>query len=225
MPQLLTFISVDWIKPLWKELLRIRDDRTQELARIGDIFGNPLELAKYYIEPDCQHHNPADYNEDEPISLVRSPVFKTINSFFSGEFAPKKDGRTQMFILSDAGMGKTSLLMMLKLAHLTAFWPQQYECVLLRLGSDSLDKIANIQNQNCTILLLDALDEDPKAWGRIEWRLRELLNATENFKRVIISCRTQFFPEGATDPFGLPGRLVVEPFVCPVIYYGVNRID
>lgn len=217
-PTTSTFISASWLKPLWKKLKKIRGDRKSELDSMGNDFGDPMTLARYYIEPHCQHHNPADYDEREPISFVRSPVFETINRFLRGDFVIQGDGRSQLFMLSDAGMGKTSLLLMLKLAHLMSFWPKGYDCVLIKCGTNSLETIASIKDRANTVLLLDALDEDPVAWGRVGERLQELLSETATFRRVIISCRTQFFPEDAEDPFGLPGRVKVAGFVCPILY-------
>ena len=52
-----------------------------------------------------------------------------------------------MFILSDAGMGKTSLLLMLKLMHLTCFWPQKYSCQLFKLGDDTLQRVRAFAEQ------------------------------------------------------------------------------
>lgn len=72
-----------------------------------------------------------------------------------------RGGHTQLFILSDAGMGKTSLLLMLKLAHLFSFWPKRYNCLLLKLGPDTLERLRAHPNKGDTVLLLDALDEDP----------------------------------------------------------------
>lgn len=214
----LTIVSIDWIKPLAKKLKGIRDARIQEINSISDTFGDPKPLARYYVEPKCQHYNPADHHEDEePISFVKTPVFTTINDFLNREVT-MRDGRTQMFILADAGMGKTSLLVMLKLTHLLRFWPSDYDCLLLKLGPDTLDMVRKHPNKANTVLLLDALDEDPTAWGRIEQRLIELLQETANFRRVLISCRTQFFPETGTDPFGSPGRVTVGGFICPMIF-------
>jgi hypothetical protein len=120
-PELLSFISVDWIKPLAKRLRRIWEKRNAELAAISNTFGDPRPLASCYIEPRVQHHNPTDHHEDEDaISYVRAPAFETINRFLSGD-TPVGGGQTKLFILSDAGMGKTSLLLMLKLAHLFSF--------------------------------------------------------------------------------------------------------
>lgn len=46
----------------------------------------------------------------------------------------------------------------------------------------------------------------------------ELLDATKNFRRVVITCRTQFFPEGEKDPFARLGKLEIGGFVCPMFY-------
>ena len=214
-----SYISSSWLEPLWKKLQAVRGERDVELQRIKNEFVNPLDLARYYIEPNCQHHNPADHREDEePRSAVKSPAFRTINDFLEGDYAVTRSGRNQMFILSDAGMGKTSLLVMLKLTHLMQFWPSQRHCELLKLGPDTLDRVKAIPEAGDTVLLLDALDEDRAAWGRIEPRLLEILDQTSHFRRVIISCRTQFFPEISTDPFGNPGRVELGGFVCPMLF-------
>ncbi|WP_367154781.1 hypothetical protein [Methylomonas sp. HYX-M1] len=167
----LSFISIDWIKPLWKKLNQVWQQQDKELAEIGNLFGDPRLLAKYYVEPNCQHHNPADYDEDhDPVSNVKAPIFKTINDFLARS-APLSDGRNQLFVLADAGMGKTSLLLLLKLSQLLGFWPKNYDCLLLKLGEDTLQRIQNHSDHTQTVLLLDALDEDPTAQGRIVQRL------------------------------------------------------
>ncbi|MCP4698472.1 MAG: SUMF1/EgtB/PvdO family nonheme iron enzyme [Gammaproteobacteria bacterium] len=212
-----TFISTDWLKPLLKKLLALHGEQKQNIVKIADLFGDPELLAKYYVQPHCQHHNPADYDERETRSHIHRPAFDTINEFLSGDLQVR-DGRSQMFILSDAGMGKTSLLMMLKLAHLTAFWPKSYDCLLLKLGADTMDTVKAVKERSNTVLLLDALDEDPLAWGKIKERLLELLTETNRFHRVLISCRTQFFPEKKRDPFDNAGRVAVGGFHCPMLF-------
>jgi formylglycine-generating enzyme required for sulfatase activity len=214
-----SYISTSTIEPLWKKLQSIHGDRVAEMQRIKSDLVDPHDLARYYIEPNCQHHNPADHLEDqEPRSAVKSPAFRTINDFLEGDYAITRSGKNQMFILSDAGMGKTSLLVMLKLAHLTRFWPRQQHCELLKLGPDTLDRVKAIPAAGDTVLLLDALDEDRAAWGKIERRLLEILDQTSHFSRVIVSCRTQFFPEISADPFGNPGRVEIGGFVCPMLF-------
>jgi uncharacterized protein YjbI with pentapeptide repeats len=216
--ELISFkLGINWAEQLYKRLKHSQKKRIKELDEINDImYGDPLELAKYYVEPDCQEINPADRHEED--FLVSSePIYKKITEFLR---AKKLDqpGNNQMFILSDAGMGKTSLLVMLKLLHLTSFWPKNTAWVLKILGKETLDKIKEIENKRKTILLLDALDEDPDIYGRVKERLLEVLKATRNFYRVIITCRTQFFPEVEKGPFERPGLISVSGYVCPVKY-------
>nr|VFK68095.1 MAG: hypothetical protein BECKUNK1418G_GA0071005_11945 [Candidatus Kentron sp. UNK]VFK73412.1 MAG: hypothetical protein BECKUNK1418H_GA0071006_11985 [Candidatus Kentron sp. UNK] len=204
-----------------------QDEQAEELRKIRDVFDNSVAaLARYYVEPYCQHYNPADHVEDQqPISAVRAPAFATIDTFLKGDYPPLADGSRQMFVLSDAGMGKTSLLMMIKLTHLFAFWPKGYDCLLLKLGEDTLETVKAHPNKDNAVLLLDALDEDPLAWGNIKARLLSILAATVNYRRVIISCRTQFFPETGNDPFGRPGRVQIDAYTCPMIFLALFDED
>ncbi len=215
---LTVFANTKWIKPLWKQLGRITGERKKELDLLRDEFVDPEQLRGLYIEPYFQDRNPADAHQDDLISAAQQPAFERINGFFRGELPLEKDGRHQMFILSDAGMGKTSLLLMIKLMHLTSFWPKGYNCALFKLGDDTLKRVAALKNKSETVLLLDALDEDPKAWKRIRKRLEELLQASEDFRRVIISSRTQFFPEMEPDRLGRPEIKVLSGYHCPVLY-------
>jgi len=101
-----------------------------------------------------------------------------------------------------------ALLTMLKLIHLTSFWPREKKCVLKKLNKRTLDELSEITNRTETILLLDSLDEDPA----------EILDASQHFFRVIITCRTQFFPDVKDDPIGRLGMVSIGGFNCPVKY-------
>ena len=218
-PVTTSFLSSAWLKPLWEKLQAIHGARDKQIQQLLKDFDDPRQLARFYTEPDCQQINPANRHEDtEPQSVVKSPVFKTINDFLEGEFAVMGGGRNQMFVLSDAGMGKSSLLVMLRLAQLLEFWPTKIHCELLKLGPDTLARLQALPAPGDTVLLLDALDEDRTAWGNIRARLLELLAQSSRFRRVIISCRTQFFPETGTDTFQVPGRVKVDGFTCPMIF-------
>lgn len=202
-----------WIQELFNKLLEVQRNKSMELNKIGDVFGDPLQLAKYYVEPDCQQFNPTDF-DDEDSSIVREQIFKRFGTFLGGNV---REGKHQLFVLSDAGMGKTSLLVMLKLANITSLWPKGYECILVKLGRNSLSEISKIKDRKEKVLLLDALDEDPHAWGRVTERIIEILRETYNFRRVVITCRTQFFSAGE-DPFNRRGQVEIGGFLCPVIY-------
>ena len=213
-----TKVATKLIKVLSKVLKNSVDKRNQELIKMNDVFGNCEELSRFYVQPHCQQVNPADELEDETISSIRAGVFETINKFFNRDII-NRDGASQMFVLADAGMGKTSLLMMLKLSHLMAFWPKGYECELLKLGPSTLDEINRIENKTQTVLLLDSLDEDSqcKTGGTAE-RLTKILEVSTTFYRVIITCRTQFFPQTAESAFNTMGKISFNNYDCPLIY-------
>ena len=208
--------ATDMISKLSELYKGKREERNNETSSIvEELFIDPTDLAPLFIEPDIQPFNPADENEkDEDDFRVSS--FKHLESFIK---TPRKaDGRRQLFLLGDAGMGKSSLLAMFKLGHIKKFWPSGYDCKVLKLRSDTLIKLPTIKNKNKTVLLLDALDEDPAAYGRIKLRLVEILGATKDFLRVIITCRTQFFPKTDDPIFYRQDRVKINGFTCPVRY-------
>jgi hypothetical protein len=208
-PLLSTGLAHNWISALLKQGAKIWVKRKGELREIFDVFGDPELLARSYIEPNCQPINPADLNEAEPLPTraLRVPVRSWINEFLGGEFF-ERDGRNTLFVLSDAGMGKSSLLMMLKLTEILGFWPTPLSFRLLKLGPESIGEIKKVEDRKTTVLLLDSIDEDPTAWGRIEERIVNLLHESKNFRQVIITCRTQFFPKTDKAPIEGLGKIL-----------------
>ena len=213
-------LAADWIASLWAKWTTLQEERAQELLEIERDFvtlEQLSELARLYVEPECQATNPADHDEDEPERAIRQPVHRWLNGFLKGMFH-QQDGRNTVFVLSDAGMGKSSLLMMLKLSHLGSFWPKDLDFKLLKLGPKTLEILEETGNRGKTVLLLDALDEDSIAWGRIEERLSELLDATKNFRQVLLTCRTQFFPKTGPAAIEKPWKIEVGGYVCNLVY-------
>ena len=212
--------GADWQTRLEASLISKPDQSELDMHKyISDTFAiNPSVLVKHYIEPDCQPQNPANYNEDNPYAAFRQPVHDFLNRFLHREFV-ERDGSHILFVLSDAGMGKSSLLIMLKLTHLSKkFWPEDTEVEILKLGNDTIESIESLSNKGKTVLLLDALDEDPVAFGRVYKRLEELLKSTTAFRQVIITVRTQFFPGGAPEPLEAAGRVDVANYRCSLVY-------
>lgn len=206
-------IGEKWITLLYKQLLKKQNKKREDLEKIKDIMSgvDPLDLVKFYVDPQSQEINPADY-ADEDFNVSRQSTFEKLNDFF-GSKNLTNPGNNVMFILSDAGMGKTSLLAILKLTGLTTFWPRQYNCELFKLGGNTLEEVKNIEEKRKTILLLDSLDEDKTALGRVEERLLEILDLTKSFHKVIITCRTQFFPALES-----PGKIEVRGYKCYAKY-------
>ena len=132
-----------WIGSLWKQLNAFRKRREKELNSINNVvlFSDPLKLAEVYVEPYCQEINPAD-RHDEEFLTSKQPLFKKISEFLASKNF--QQGNNQLFILSDAGMGKTSSLVMMKLIYLSSFWPKEYSCHLEKISAGTIENIKNI---------------------------------------------------------------------------------
>ena len=206
-------LASSWIVSLAKELSRLRGQRKAQINRLADIFSeDPIRLSQLFVEPKFQELNPANHNE-EGVPPVRELAFPYIREFVRKDVT-QYDGQHVLFVLADAGMGKTSLLLILALTHITSFWPRDQGMSLLKLGRDSLSEITRIPAKRQHLLLLDSLDEDCMATGRPSRRVRDILDATRGFRKVVITCRTQFLPAGLIQK----GMLNVGSYQCPVKY-------
>ena len=214
-------------KPLIGLTMKFLEAQKETIASINnETGGNCEELLQYYVQPNCQTSNPAD----DIFSVPNAPAFKTIGKFCE-EYRPNGDGgECHMFILADAGMGKTSMLSILKLSHELASWKFNYGCELIKIGRDTLPRIEQLiaqpdYNAGNTVLLLDSLDEDPSCiLGDTRSRLEELIRASKPFHRTLISCRTQFFPKGDAY-FEKAARIQFGNFVSPMIYLSLFDDD
>lgn len=149
---------------------------------------------KYYIPTKCQARPP--HLEDEP---SKSPGQTPQEDFFDFlRKSIKEDVATFYFILAGAGMGKTTAFINFFYHYKKQFGPL-YNIQLLPLGDPSINEELERLTEDpekCreTLLFLDAFDEDPMAQGEYQTRLDEIVSTTRNFRKVYISCRTQFLP-------------------------------
>ena len=65
---------------------------------------------------------------------------------------------------------------------------------------DSSNQIDLIANKRATTLLLDALDEDVTGNPDYEKRVHDILSKTRDFANVIVTCRSQYFPNEKSIP-------------------------
>jgi uncharacterized protein YjbI with pentapeptide repeats len=56
------------------------------------------------------------------------------------------------------------------------------------------------------------------AYGAVKDRLVALINELHNFRRVILTCRTQFFPNDEIDPYKRIGKIKIGSYVCPMFF-------
>lgn len=158
---------------------------------------------KYYIETNCQDSSPAHFNE--PIESIGQPNRINLISFFLDDaFLVRRNQNKYYLILADSGMGKTTFLVNLYLRYKRKKGLFKKDITLIPFGKYDTDN--DIQNkipkekQSNTILLLDAFDEDEAAALNYNDRLSEILKWTEKFHKIVITCRTQFFPSQNEEP-------------------------
>ena len=89
-------------------------------------------------------------------------------------------------------MGKTTFCLNYY-SHLTKKFPEFYVALVSLSREDALATIEQVGQKSKTILLADALDEDPNLGADARERLTEILKAAADFRAVIITCRSQFF--------------------------------
>ncbi len=202
-----------------QDIINIITDNLEGLRGQDDIidleknFGSIEYLIPYYVIPSAQNLNPADTIDDDTGLIAKNDVFNLLDAFLSGH--PRY---SHAFVLSDAGMGKTSLLTIIKISASLNLTNSSFNVYLFKLGTDTLDKINGIPAPTDSILLLDALDEDKEAWDNFYTRLQMLLQHTKSFRKVIITCRTQFFPHSYEEDGKVPGQISLHGFHCSKVF-------
>ena len=121
----------------------------------------------------------------------REPFFDKLDDFL----AHSNSSRRHLLVLADSGMGKTSLLLNYYATNQSRSAANRHRIALVYLGGGDADElIGAIDSQQDTVLFLDALDEDTSAVDDPAGRLLELAQISKSFRRVVVTCRTQFFP-------------------------------
>lgn len=173
------------------------------------------KARKFYIQTQYQNASPA--RQEEPgfthKYIARN---KLIPFFIKTAFNEKTDSERFYLILADSGMGKTTFMINLYLRYNSFLtYSRDYEMKLFRLSNpDTLNQVKSIQTEDAKkiILLLDALDEDlgiistdPNISdaNAFQNRIDEIIEITKNFREVLITCRTQYFPGQEEDPYEL----------------------
>ena len=151
-----------------------------------------------YIKTRIQTDDPSKF--EEPYSAIANTVsddFIThfVNKIFKDE---NEDGRLYC-ILAGSGMGKSTALVNLFISYLLKYnsiskMPFQIRLFSLANGN-VMNSIAKVDNKQNTILLLDALDENVDAVDNLTSFMEKLEVACSEFRFVVLSCRTQFFPD------------------------------
>lgn len=157
---------------------------------------------KSYVIPHCSPSDPTNKEGEEYLADIREPIFNYIDRTI------EKSGKSYQLLLADTGMGKTSFCLNY-LAHARKKHPD-INFALVSLASRACDThMKSVPSKADTVLIADAFDEDPKGWGRGRERLSEILEICEDFKALIITCRSQYFIHDDAIPRETPLAVLV----------------
>lgn len=153
---------------------------------------------RYYIDAFFQNIEPNVY--PDILESIRSVSTENmIKKYLRDIFTEQNDVSPLYCVLGGSGMGKTSFLINVMKKYVNSRRNPEslpYQINLINLANESFkDKVSSIENKKNTILLLDALDENPQAIADYKSFINELETLIEPFRIVVITCRTQFFPD------------------------------
>lgn len=158
-----------------------------------------MHSLRYYIATTGQQIDPCENEEIGETNECK--ITKKLVPFFIKEVFKNKVQNQYFAILGDSGMGKTTFMIQLFKSYKRKFL-KKYRIEFLPLSYQiCLSEINNIKKPESTILLLDGLDENPDALENYDMFMEELLKATQGFYKVVITCRTQFFPNKQSEPY------------------------
>ena len=194
------------VKRIKKRKEKISQERTQrrnlELLKDLHPYFDPQTVRRsheLFIETRGQNVPPSRMQEPERKAAF-APSQPLIPLFLNEAFEAEGDGHRFYLVLADSGMGKTTFMINLYLQYLEGMQGKEnaYEMKLLYLGYPEVDEEikewVKQKKDRRTILLLDAFDEDAQAAKDYKKRMDELVGLTKNFREVVITSRTQFFP-------------------------------
>ncbi|HUQ46797.1 MAG TPA: hypothetical protein VM053_00990 [Gemmatimonadaceae bacterium] len=147
---------------------------------------------KAYVLPDCAQVDPANELEFRKFASVREPIFSAVSRYIDS------DTKRHLLILADSGMGKTTFC--LNFFDYIRKTRSQNVALISLARSNAIRVIDNVPSKSSTTLILDALDEDPKAISNGSDRLTEIMDACADFALVIVTCRSHFFENDAAIP-------------------------
>ena len=217
---ILIYIAVGWMNKLKSYRKAIK--AANNLKPYFD-YKSILELSQLYIHTKASRMSPNRFaNPDE--AYKHEKPFSLIPFMLTTSFNEKVENEKFYLLLADSGMGKTSFMLNLYLRNYSLYnylFGKKYEMRLLRFQNpdqnnpvDVLERLKNIKENDVseTILLLDGLDEDPYIFSKdksisdedaFNKRIHDIVTATWMYKDVVITCRTQYFPQQENQDYEL----------------------
>ena len=182
------------------------------IRELSDIF---IQTKATRISPNrCSNPDEAYKHGWNPFPLIKFMRKTAFNEMVENE--------KFYLVLSDSGMGKTAFMVNLYLRNYSFFnFNKKYIIKLLRFQSPDRDhpvdvlerlKKSEVKDVENTILLLDGLNDDPFIFSKdksvsvetaFNNRIDQIVSATWEYKNIVITCRTQYFPQQEADNYEL----------------------
>ena len=212
---LMIWLIIKFLKNLQQWLKDIKTAR--ELVHFRYDYRDVKQKRDLFIPTQGQSHSPT-YEEEPKQGIKFIPKVPLIPFFINTAFNEKKESDKFYLVLGDSGMGKTTFMLNLYLKYHSLFnWRRKFKMKLFPFGDkDILKWIKDIKPDEArdTILLLDAFDEckallpPEKPDGltddeRFQKVLDEVVECVKDFREVVITSRTQYFPGQEDKPYEL----------------------
>lgn len=120
----------------------------------------------------------------------------SLSDYFVERFDTQKElDRNFYLLLGPSGSGKTHFLLRLY-AKLTRNGLSKHRAHYLALDKKpDLEQLSQLPNRSETVLLLDALDEDPLVFAHFGERMDQIIKHSRHFRKVILACSHARFAE------------------------------
>jgi hypothetical protein len=151
-----------------------------------------VSSAHHYIRPKCSNIDPTNEREiRHALVATREDLFDIVDNFLNSD-----DCARHLLILADSGTGKTSFMLAYYAYNARKPKNKRHNIVLVPLGARNSDELIEQISDKCNNhIFLDALDEDVAAIHDHSKRILDLMQKCASFRKVILTCRTQFFPK------------------------------
>ncbi len=189
----------------------------KDLVEYQFNYQNVKSKRDFFIDTQAQNITPSV--EDEAETGAAFIVKKKLIPFFINTAFKKKEKNKFYLVLADSGMGKTTFMINLYLRYSSFFrFGKKYKIKLLPFGYkgiiEKIEEIKKNEDVTQTILLLDAFDEYKKLLpieeldelsdeDRFRKVLDEVIETVQDFREVVITSRTQYFPGQEDKPYKL----------------------
>ena len=200
------FALLGWIiYMICKWIARIRHRPWRERKIKGILipdYGDQVDEQKYYIS--SRYTTSPPNNLDDPLEVERvESARKLIDHLVEKVFVEENTTNRYFCILAGAGMGKTTFAVNLVISYINRYKQKTlpFEIKLISLARrDFAEVLQQVDIPKETILILDALDENADASNDISSFMQKLEDLIRDFRFVILTSRTQFFPTEEDEP-------------------------